>query len=253
MPPACPTTSRSPPRAIRPCSAARSRIAFRILPLLLDAHLRVPRQDMRNHNHLLGRVDGVDGIKTGYIHDSGSTSSPRCVAAGATSWRSCSADAPAVARDARVVSLIDDNIQLAAAKRTAPPIVEGWKSPSTRARKGRRGNRRGCAGAASRRAGARLHRSDQAQSGEDLHRAGRRHAHRRRCRRCRRTTASSCTVSGPSQGHDRQCEARGSARCRRQNPACSACCRPRLPPPATACRSRPQRRSPRPSRAAAAG
>ncbi len=26
---------------------------------------------MRNHNHLLGRVDGVDGIKTGYIHDSG--------------------------------------------------------------------------------------------------------------------------------------------------------------------------------------
>ena len=26
---------------------------------------------MRNHNHLLGSVDGVDGIKTGYIHDSG--------------------------------------------------------------------------------------------------------------------------------------------------------------------------------------
>ena len=26
---------------------------------------------IRNHNHLLGTVDGVDGIKTGYIHDSG--------------------------------------------------------------------------------------------------------------------------------------------------------------------------------------
>ena len=26
---------------------------------------------MRSHNHLLGSVDGVDGIKTGYIRDSG--------------------------------------------------------------------------------------------------------------------------------------------------------------------------------------
>src|SRR5246127_4534564 len=26
---------------------------------------------MRNHNHLLGRVQGMDGIKTGYTHDSG--------------------------------------------------------------------------------------------------------------------------------------------------------------------------------------
>ena len=26
---------------------------------------------MRNHNHLLGSVDGVDGIKTGYTHASG--------------------------------------------------------------------------------------------------------------------------------------------------------------------------------------
>src|SRR5512143_2312328 len=26
---------------------------------------------IRNHNHLLGTVDGIDGIKTGYIHDSG--------------------------------------------------------------------------------------------------------------------------------------------------------------------------------------
>ena len=28
-------------------------------------------KSMRNHNHLLGSVEGVDGIKTGYIHDSG--------------------------------------------------------------------------------------------------------------------------------------------------------------------------------------
>ena len=49
---------------------------------------------MRNHNHLLGSVEGVDGIKTGYIHDSDSTSSPRCGAASATSSRWCSAAAP---------------------------------------------------------------------------------------------------------------------------------------------------------------
>jgi D-alanyl-D-alanine carboxypeptidase len=29
------------------------------------------RHRIRNHNHLLGRVDGLDGIKTGYTHDSG--------------------------------------------------------------------------------------------------------------------------------------------------------------------------------------
>jgi D-alanyl-D-alanine carboxypeptidase len=29
------------------------------------------RHRIPNHNHLLGRIDGVDGIKTGYTHDSG--------------------------------------------------------------------------------------------------------------------------------------------------------------------------------------
>ena len=81
---------------------------------------------IRNHNHLLGSVDGVDGIKTGYIHASGFnivTSVHRnnrhiiaVVFGGHT----------AEARDARVRSLIANNINIASAKRTAPPVVEGW-------------------------------------------------------------------------------------------------------------------------------
>ena len=92
---------------------------------------------MRNHNHLLGKVDGVDGIKTGYIHDSGFniiTSVRRgnrhivvVVFGGRT----------AEARDARVRSMIDNNINVAALKRTAPPVVAGWETAGVRAKDGK--------------------------------------------------------------------------------------------------------------------
>src|SRR5690242_132157 len=83
---------------------------------------------IRNHNHLLGTIDGVDGIKTGYIHDSGFNI--------VTSVRRANHHLVAVvfggrsapARDARVRSLIDNNINIAAVKRTAPPVVEGWEA-----------------------------------------------------------------------------------------------------------------------------
>lgn len=87
---------------------------------------------IRNHNHLLGTIDGVDGIKTGYIRDSGFnivTSVRRgnhhlvAVVFGGRS---------APARDARVRSLIDNNINIAAVKRTAPPVVEGWETAVVR-------------------------------------------------------------------------------------------------------------------------
>lgn len=87
---------------------------------------------VRNHNHLLGTVDGVDGIKTGYIHDSGFnivTSVRRAnhhIVAVVFGGRS------APARDARVRSLIDNNINIAAVKRTAPPVVEGWETALAR-------------------------------------------------------------------------------------------------------------------------
>ena len=87
---------------------------------------------VRNHNHLLGTVDGVDGIKTGYIHASGFNI--------VTSVRRANHHLVAVvfggrsapARDARVRSLIDNNINIAAVKRTAPPVVEGWETALAR-------------------------------------------------------------------------------------------------------------------------
>lgn len=87
---------------------------------------------IRNHNHLLGTVDGVDGIKTGYIHDSGFNivtsvrRANRYIIAVVFGGRS------AQARDARVRSLIDNNINIAAVKRTAPPVVEGWETAQAR-------------------------------------------------------------------------------------------------------------------------
>jgi D-alanyl-D-alanine carboxypeptidase len=89
-------------------------------------------KSIRNHNHLLGVIDGVDGIKTGYIHDSGFNI--------VTSVRRANRHLVAVvfggrsadARDARVRSLIDNNINIAAVKRTAPLIVEGWETAQAR-------------------------------------------------------------------------------------------------------------------------
>jgi D-alanyl-D-alanine carboxypeptidase len=87
---------------------------------------------VRNHNHLLGTVDGVDGIKTGYIHDSGFNivisvrRNNRHIVAVVFGGHT------AAARDARMRSLIANNINIASAKRAAPPIVEGWTVAHTR-------------------------------------------------------------------------------------------------------------------------
>src|SRR5690606_14147324 len=80
---------------------------------------------MRNHNRLLGAVDGVDGIKTGYIRASGFnivTSVKRnnrhviAVVFGGHTGK---------ARDARVRGLIEGNIAMASTTRTVPPVAEG--------------------------------------------------------------------------------------------------------------------------------
>src|SRR6185437_13976890 len=87
---------------------------------------------IRNHNHLLGAIDGLDGIKTGYIHESGFNivtsihRANRHIIAVVFGGRS------AEARDARVRSLIDNNINIAAIKRTAPPVMEGWETAQAR-------------------------------------------------------------------------------------------------------------------------
>jgi D-alanyl-D-alanine carboxypeptidase len=85
-------------------------------------------QRIGNHNSLLGRVEGVDGIKTGYIRASGFnlvTSVHRgnrylvAVVMGGNS---------AGSRDARMRDLISKQITVAATKRTAPVMVESTQS-----------------------------------------------------------------------------------------------------------------------------
>ena len=65
----------------------------------------------RNHNRLLGRVEGVDGIKTGYTRDVRLQSGQlRCSAATAVSSPSCSAALAAGARDAKMRTLIEQTV-----------------------------------------------------------------------------------------------------------------------------------------------
>jgi D-alanyl-D-alanine carboxypeptidase len=80
--------------------------------------------EMHNHNALLGRVRGVDGIKTGFTEASGYNlvASARredrhivAIVLGGTSN---------AARDERVRQLIEEHIPHASAQRTAPPITE---------------------------------------------------------------------------------------------------------------------------------
>ncbi len=82
-------------------------------------------KSMRNHNHLLGAVEGVDGIKTGYVNASGFNIVTSVRRAGRHVVAVVFGGRTAKARDARVRSLIENNINIAAAKRTVPPAVEG--------------------------------------------------------------------------------------------------------------------------------
>jgi D-alanyl-D-alanine carboxypeptidase len=82
-----------------------------------------------NHNHLLGRVDGVDGIKTGYVRASGFNllASMRrdgrhlvAVVMGGTSGG---------ARDARMRQLLEGSVRLASVGRSGPAIAEAPPMP----------------------------------------------------------------------------------------------------------------------------
>jgi D-alanyl-D-alanine carboxypeptidase len=89
-------------------------------------------QSISNHNHLLGKVEGVDGIKTGYINASGFnlvTSVHRgnrylvAVVMGGGSGAS---------RDARMRDLISDKIAQASTKRTTSMFAEAGETPESK-------------------------------------------------------------------------------------------------------------------------
>jgi D-alanyl-D-alanine carboxypeptidase len=79
---------------------------------------------MRNHNHLLGRVEGVDGIKTGYVSASGFNLVTSVRRGGRHIVAVVLGGRTAGARDARMRELINENVMLASLKRTAPSVVE---------------------------------------------------------------------------------------------------------------------------------
>ena len=94
---------------------------------------------MRNHNHLLGKVEGVDGIKTGYTRASGFNlvtsvrRGARRIVAVVLGGRS------AGSRDARMRELIDSHIAEASTKPAAlvaeaakPDIGGGFDLPPER-------------------------------------------------------------------------------------------------------------------------
>ena len=85
-------------------------------------------KSISSHNRLVGRVEGVDGIKTGYVHASGFNlvtsmkRNGRHVVAVVLGGRTASS------RDAKMRELITDKIRVASAKRIAPVIAEATPS-----------------------------------------------------------------------------------------------------------------------------
>ena len=108
-----------------PSWAAPSRSAFpRYYEFFSTRTFEYRGKSIGNHNHLLGNVDGVDGIKTGYISASGFnivTSVHRdnrylvAVVFGGSS---------AGSRDERMRGLIHDHIAEASVQHTAPLVAE---------------------------------------------------------------------------------------------------------------------------------
>ena len=79
---------------------------------------------MRNHNHLLGAVAGVDGIKTGYTRDSGFNLVTSVHRDGRYLVAVVLGGHSAFARDARMRELINSHIRQAALRHTAPRVAE---------------------------------------------------------------------------------------------------------------------------------
>ena len=87
---------------------------------------------IRNHNNLLGRVEGVDGIKTGYIRASGFNLVTSVHRGNRYLVAVVMGGASAGSRDARMRELIQDKIAQASTKRTAPMVAEAPNAADTK-------------------------------------------------------------------------------------------------------------------------
>lgn len=81
-------------------------------------------ETIRGHNHLLGSVPGVDGIKTGFTNASGFNLLTSVHRDGRYLVGVVLGGRSAFERDAHMRTLIEANIRLAALRRTAPVIAE---------------------------------------------------------------------------------------------------------------------------------
>ena len=79
---------------------------------------------MRNHNKLLGAVEGVDGIKTGYTNASGFNLVTSVRRGGRHIVAAVFGGRTASWRDSRMLDLIQKYFSVASAKRTAPTLAE---------------------------------------------------------------------------------------------------------------------------------
>lgn len=90
---------------------------------------------IRNHNNLLGRIEGVDGIKTGYTAASGFNLLTSVRRDGQHLVAAVLGGTSAAARDRIMANLIEDRIQYASHSRTAPPVLAQARMEETVAAK----------------------------------------------------------------------------------------------------------------------
>jgi len=90
--------------------------------------------DIRNHNHLLGRIQGVDGIKTGYTRASGFNLVSSVRRGGRHVVAVVFGGSSGGARDARMRDLIEEHIGEASTQRTVPMVAEAIESEPAHAK-----------------------------------------------------------------------------------------------------------------------
>ena len=90
-------------------------------------------QTIGNHNHMLGRVDGVDGIKTGYTRASGFNLLTSVHRDGRSLLAVVMGGTSAPARDRVMENLIDDHLAQCSTVRTATRIAEASTDTDSKA------------------------------------------------------------------------------------------------------------------------
>ena len=91
--------------------------------------------EIANHNHLLGTVEGVDGIKTGFVHASGFNLVTSVRRNGRHLVAVVMGGSSAGSRDSRMRELISQYISKGSTQHTAAAIAEGARSPMRAAAK----------------------------------------------------------------------------------------------------------------------